>query len=118
MKDDALDCNEDIDVECAIPLIKENDNWVVHAERVRTLAEWSRSAATILFAAISLMMCIVFYMTCQQCLLGVLVISACLCPWYNVMNAPLWLSIILLVVGGWTFTTGYFSLTWNNGFHT
>ena len=42
MKDDALDCNDDIDVECAIPLIKENDNWVVHAQRVRTLADSGR----------------------------------------------------------------------------
>jgi hypothetical protein len=113
-----LDCShDDIEVESAIPLIKENDNWVVHAERVRTLAEWSRASATVLFMAISLVTCFVFYMTCQPCLFGVLVISACLCPWFNAMNAPLWLSIILLVVGGWTFTTGYFSLTWNSGIH-
>ena len=119
MKTDCTDCNDDnndVDIECAIPLIKENDNaWVVHAERVQTLAERGRGNAVMLFALISLVLCVYFYMTCQQCLLFVLLISACLCPWFNVMNGPLWLSIVLLVVGGWTFTTGYLSVTWNSG---
>ena len=119
---DYADCNDDdnnnVDIECAIPLIKENDNaWVVHAERVKSLADWSRRTAVFIFALISLVMCLFFYMTCQQCLFCVLIISACLCPWFNVMNAPLWTSIVLLILGGWTFTTGYLSVTWNSGVH-
>ena len=114
------------DIECAnpllltptIPLIKDNNNndWVVHAERTRTLAEGFRRGAAILMTAVSLVLCIVFYMTCPKCLFGVLVVSACMCPWFHSMNAPLWLALLLLAASGWTFTYGYLSVTWNNGF--
>ena len=107
---------DDVDVECAIPLIKEQDAWVVHAERVRSLAEWGRGGAIMLVTAFSLVLCLIFYVTCPKCLFGVLLVSACMCPWANSMNAPLWLAIVLLIVSGWTFTAGYLSVTWNNGF--
>jgi hypothetical protein len=114
----------DTDVECVAPLIpsvslikEESEAWVVHAERTRTLSEGFRAGAAILMTAVSIVLCLVFYMTCPKCLFGVLLVSACMCPWFNSMNAPLWLAILLLIVSGWTFTTGYLSVTWNNGFN-
>jgi hypothetical protein len=56
--------------------------------------------------------CVLAYMFCQPCLLGILVFSACLCPWIPYMNVPLWVSIIMLVSLGWHFTAGRMTLTW------
>ena len=111
------DTDEVESIECGIPLMKEQENtaWMVHAERVQSLAEWSRRMGVMLLTLGSLMLCILFYFTCPKCLFGVLLFSACLCPWCNTMNAPLWLAIFLLILSGWTFTAGYFSVTWNSG---
>jgi hypothetical protein len=56
--------------------------------------------------------CILSYLYCQQCLLGILVFSACMCPWIPYFNVPLWVSIIMLVSLGWHFTVGRLTLTW------
>ena len=56
--------------------------------------------------------CVACFFYCLPCLFGVVVLSACLCPWMPLFNLPLWLSILLLVVGGWSFTTGHFSVVW------
>jgi len=56
--------------------------------------------------------CILSYMYCQQCLLGILIFSACMCPWIPYFNVPLWVSIIMLVSLGWHFTVGRLTLTW------
>ena len=102
------------DIECAIPLIKEpDDSWVVHAERVRSLAESTRKTAFMLVTAISLLLCVIFFFACPKCMFGVLLFSACLCPWIHAMNAPLWLAIVLLTVSGWSLTTGFLSVTWS-----
>ena len=102
--------------ECAIPLIKEKDNgWVVHAERVKTLAGWMHGVAVMILTGLSILLCLIFYFTCPKCLFYILILSACMCPWIHSMNAPLWLAIVLLVLSGWTFTYGYMSVTWNDG---
>ena len=102
------------DIECAIPFIKEpDDSWVVHAERVRSLAESTRKMAVWLVTAISLLLCVIFFFVCPKCMFGVLLLSACLCPWIHAMNAPLWLAIVLLTVSGWSLTTGFLSVTWS-----
>jgi hypothetical protein len=109
--------DEPFDVECAVPLVKkrEGDAWVVHAERAQTLTEGFKGGAVMLMTAFSLLLCFIFYAICPKCLFLVLIISACMCPWFQSMNAPLWLAIILLVLSGWTFTAGYLSVTWNSG---
>jgi hypothetical protein len=56
--------------------------------------------------------CVVSYVYCQACLLGILVFSACLCPWIPYFNVPLWVSIVMLVSLGWHFTAGRLTLTW------
>jgi hypothetical protein len=57
--------------------------------------------------------CILSYMFCPPCLFGLLVFSACMCPWKPYFNIPLWVSIILLTLLGWHFTTGNLTLAWH-----
>jgi hypothetical protein len=119
MKEVDMLSDTDDSIECGIPLIKEKQDtaWMVHAERVKSLTEWSRGVGIMLLTSGSVMLCLLFYFICPRCLFGMLLFSACLCPWCNTMNAPLWLAIVLLVVSGWTFTAGYLSVTWNSGSH-
>jgi hypothetical protein len=110
--------NGDVDdcCETAIPLIKDQDgDWVVHAKRTRYMAGQFRDLGVICLMMLCIVACLVFYMICPRCLFGILIFSACLCPFYNPMNAPLWLAIILLTLSGWSLTTGALSITWNNG---
>lgn len=108
-------------IETGIPLLKErkedSDQWVVHANRTNEITGQFRDLGVMCFMLFCLALCVVFYMICPRCLFGVLLLSACLCPFFHPMNAPLWLAIVLLTVSGWSFTTGSLSVTWNNGFH-
>ena len=109
------DCGET--VETAIPLMKDQDmDWIVHAQRTKYMRGQFQDLGVMCVAIFCLVMCIVFYVICPRCLFGVLIFSACLCPFFHPMNAPLWLAIVLLTVSGWSFTTGALSVTWNNGF--
>jgi uncharacterized membrane protein AbrB (regulator of aidB expression) len=101
-------------IESGIPLISEqNSAWLVHAERVKSVTEWSRRMVVTLVTTVSIVLCILFYFICPRCLFGVLLFSACLCPFFNTMNLPLWLAIVLLIVSGWTFTSGLLSVSWH-----
>jgi hypothetical protein len=44
--------------------------------------------------------------------LGILILSACLCPWIPYFNIPLWVSIAMLLVLGFHFTNKVFTLMW------
>jgi hypothetical protein len=108
------DCEEGI--EAAIPLMKDRDGaWVVHASQTRRIAGQFHDLAVMCMTLMSILLCVVFYMICPKCLFGVLLLSACLCPFVHAMNVPLWLAIILLIVSGWSFSAGALSITWNNG---
>ena len=56
--------------------------------------------------------CGLSYMYCRECLLGILILSACLCPWIPYFNIPLWVSIGMLLVLGFHFTNKVFTLMW------
>ena len=112
---DAEDASDTVDVECAVPLIKEDSTWIVHTENVRNVTDCSRRGAAMVMTITALVLCVYFFFACPKCLFGVLLASACMCPWFNTMNAPLWLAIILLIVSGWTFTFGNLSVTWDSG---
>lgn len=53
------------------------------------------------------------YMYCRVCLFGIMVISACLCPFMPYFNIPLWTSILLIVILGMTYTQRPFTFIWN-----
>lgn len=88
----------------------------VYAVRERETSMYnqaSRNCGVLCFTFMSLLACVVSFFYCQQCLFMVLIISACLCPFFHPMNAPLWLAIVLLTVGGWNFTVGALTVTWH-----
>ena len=40
--------------------------------------------------------CVVSFLYCKPCLLGIIALSFCLCPWVPYLNIPLWTAIIML----------------------
>lgn len=109
------ECAVDEGVETAIPLMRDQDgDWIVHAQRTRYLTGQFQDLGAMCLMIACLILCLVFYMICPRCLFGILIFSACLCPFFHPMNAPLWLAIVLLTVSGWSFSTGALSVTWNN----
>jgi hypothetical protein len=67
-------------------------------------------ASTVLIVVLGL--CVLSFFYCRECLLGILVLSACLCPWIPYFNIPLWVSIGMLVVLGFHFTNKVFTFMW------
>jgi hypothetical protein len=57
--------------------------------------------------------CVIFYFFCIPCLLGVLAVSMCLCPFIPYFNIPLWISLLILLMSGWNLTRGHFSIVWS-----
>ena len=103
--------------EAATPLMRDSDSdWVVHAQRTSYLTGQFHDLGVMCLVILCLVLSLVFYMICPRCLFGVLIFSACLCPFLHPMNAPLWLAIVLLTVSGWSVSTGALSVTWNKGF--
>lgn len=56
--------------------------------------------------------CVLSYFYCKECLVGILILSACLCPWIPYFNIPLWVSIGLLMFLGFRFTNKVFTFMW------
>jgi hypothetical protein len=101
--------------EAAVPLVNDRDgDWVVHAKRTNYVAGQFRDLGVICLMFLCVAACLFFYFYCTQCLFGVLIFSACLCPYYNTMNIPLWISIILLTLSGWSITAGHLVLRWDS----
>jgi hypothetical protein len=101
--------------EAAMPLVRDRDSdWVVHAKRTNYVASQFRDLGVICLMFLSVGACIVFYFYCTQCLFGILIFSACICPYYNTMNIPLWTAIVLLTLSGWSLTAGNLVVTWKS----
>ena len=102
-------------IEVAIPLIRDQDrDWVVHSQRTQYIRSQFHDLAILCLTLLCIVLCAVFYMVCPRCLFGILIFSACLCPWYNSLNFSLWLAIILLTASGWSFSGGALSIEWHN----
>ncbi len=123
---ETLDCNplEEKRIDCIEPKEDkrsifdkpkrcDDDDWILYNHRTRVIQEKAQSWAVLCLTIISLVLCLVFFIFCKPCMLGILFLSACLCPFYHSMNAPLWLAILLLAVGGWSFTTGALTVSWS-----
>jgi len=94
-------------------LLTKDDELKIYAARVKEMSTRSRDGLTMCFTIFLLTLCGLFFVFCPRCLFGVLILCACLCPFFNSLNAPLWLAIILLTMTGWSFTGGAFSISWN-----
>lgn len=67
-------------------------------------------ASSILVVVMSLIVLSFFY--CQQCLFGIMILSACLCPFMSFWNIPLWTSILLVTILGINFVHKDFTFIW------
>ena len=66
------------------------------------------------FVLLAFFTCMLYplYMYCIPCLFVEIIICACLCPYYNALNIPMWASIIVLLFGGYTMNLGDFQVAW------
>lgn len=67
-------------------------------------------ASFVLFLIIGLIT--LSYMFCTECLFGIMIISACLCPFLPYFNIPLWISILLITTLGISFVHRNFTFIW------
>jgi magnesium-transporting ATPase (P-type) len=67
-------------------------------------------ALFILIVVLGLIVLSFFY--CQICLFGIMVFSACMCPYISYFNIPLWTSILLIVILGMAYTNRPFTFIW------
>ena len=68
------------------------------------------SAVVILVLVLGLIVLSYFY--CQVCLFGIMLLSACMCPYISYFNIPLWTSILLIVILGMAYTNRPFQFIW------
>jgi hypothetical protein len=110
-----MECEEDGLLDCnPKPDPCKNSDWVVHVKRTKLLTESAKNCGILCFTLLMLLLCIISYVFCQECLFVLLIVSACLCPFFHPLNAPLWLAIVLLTVGGWSFTAGAMEIRWKS----
>jgi hypothetical protein len=67
-------------------------------------------ASVILFVSLGLIA--LSYVYCQGCLIGILLISACMCPFVSYCNIPLWVSILLVTILGINLVHKDFTFIW------
>ena len=70
--------------------------------RVKTtfINETFQCVTATMILVIVLGLIVLSYMFCQGCLVGIMLISACLCPFISYWNIPLWVSIVLVTLLG------------------
>ena len=68
------------------------------------------AASGILFFIIG--MIVLSFMFCKECLFGIMIISACMCPFLPYYNIPLWISILLITVLGINYVHKDFTFIW------
>ena len=57
---------------------------------------------------------VVCFLYCTECLFLIFGFCLCCCLCVPTLNVPLWISVILLVISGYTFTYGKFAIVWNS----
>jgi hypothetical protein len=102
---------------CPVSVVERDseEDLTQYAQRIKALTARHQDSGVLCFTAAALVLCVAFYVFCPRCLFAVLLLSACLCPFFNAMNAPLWLAIVLLTLSGWSFTAGSLSVSWSAG---
>ena len=79
-----------------------------HALYVKTVECCVGSTVLVLMFCV----CLLCYFYCIPCLLGIVAVSLCLCPFLPYFNLPRWISIVILVMSGYRLTNGHLSLVW------
>ena len=92
---------------------KEGDSYIsIQKMKQRLISQTYDCLIASIVLVVMLGLCAVSFFFCKVCLLGILILSACMCPWVPYFNIPLWASIILLIFVGWNFTYRSFEFTW------
>jgi len=86
----------------AITLNKKHEEWF-----------WDKVLKPLIIVVVTLAGLVVCAIFCVPCLMGIFVFSACTCPYIPAMNLPLWGTILILLIEGWSLTTGKLSLVWS-----
>lgn len=76
------------------------------------ISETQQFVLSILVLTVVLGLVVLSYFFCPMCLFGIMVMSACLCPFLPYFNIPLWTSIVLIIVLGMTYTQRPFTFIW------
>lgn len=127
--DGSDDDNDDQDVEVALVcptqtleglndkkenLDKDNKKDGVYKRAKRKLiSETSQFVASLFVLVVVLGLVVISYFFCPVCLFGIMVMSACLCPFLPYFNIPLWASILLIIMLGMTYTQRPFTFIWH-----
>ena len=79
----------------------------------RTL-DVGRCMRGMLLLTVALIACVLSYLFCPYCSLGVVLFCFCLCCCEPLLNIPLWIAIFMLVAFGWSWTPNkHFIVQWN-----
>jgi hypothetical protein len=80
--------------------------------RRQFVSETYQCAVALVILVVMLGLVVLSYFYCQVCLFGIVVLSACMCPYISYFNIPLWTSILLIVILGMTYTQRPFTFIW------
>ena len=107
-----------VDVECAKPCLlssadtdEKQKSIILNKKHEEWFWDKVLKPLIILIITMGGLIACAFY--CVPCLMGIFVFSACTCPYIPAMNIPLWGTILILLIEGWSLTTGKMSLVWS-----
>lgn len=76
------------------------------------ISETAQFVVSLFVLTVVLGLVVISYFFCPICLFGIMVMSACLCPFLPYFNVPLWTSILLIIMLGMTYTQRPFTFIW------
>jgi len=76
------------------------------------ISETAQFVVSLFVLTVVLGLVVISYFFCPVCLFGIMVMSACLCPFLPYFNVPLWTSILLIIMLGMTYTQRPFTFIW------
>lgn len=76
------------------------------------ISETAQFVVSLFVLTVVLGLVVISYFFCPICLFGIMVMSACLCPFLPYFNVPLWTSILLIIMMGMTYTQRPFTFIW------
>ena len=85
---------------------------VVYRVKKRLYAETYDCVVASIILMFTLGGTVLSFFYCKQCLMGILCVSACLCPWIPYFNIPLWTAIIMLIYLGVSFSGKHMAFIW------
>lgn len=107
------DADSDLDeVPSAVPVVTPTSSMTgLVAQKLREKV--ISGLATLIIILVALGACMLCYLYCFNCLFFIVIACFACCLCVPGLNVPLWFAIILLTVGGYSFTNGRLTLMWH-----